>query len=87
MIKKSNNNLAARFNLFLKSLCEVIGSVTFNFNADRFLESDTKSFGALLEHTHQFFSIIEIVIHEDPVIKIGGLTDFILNISQIISIL
>ena len=87
MIKKSNSDLTTRLDLFLKSFCEVIGSVTLNFNTDRFLESDTECFSTLLEHTHQFFGVVETVVHEDPVIKTGWLTDFILNISQIISIL
>lgn len=87
MIKKSDNDLAAGLNLFLESFCEVVGSVSFDFNTDRFLESDSESFSTLLEHTHQFFGVVEAVVHETPVIETGGLTDFILNISQIISIL
>jgi hypothetical protein len=87
MIKKSNDNLASRLNLFSESFCKVIGSVTFNFNTDWLLESNSEGFSTLLEHTHQFFGVVKTVVHEDPVIKTGGLTDFILNISQIISIL
>lgn len=87
MIKKSDDDLTTRLNLFLESISEVVGSGSFDFNTDWFLESDTKGFSTLLEHTHQFFGTVEVVIHEAPVIKTGGLTDFILNISQIISIL
>jgi len=87
VVKKSDNDLTTRLNLFLKSFCKVIGSVTLNFNTDWFLESDSEGLSTLLEHTHQFLSIVKAVVHENPVVKTGGLTDFILNISQIISIL
>jgi hypothetical protein len=71
----------------LEGVGEIVSSVTFDFNGGRSSEFNTESLGTLLEHTHEFFSIIKVVVHKDPIVEIGGLTDFILDISQIVSVL
>ena len=87
MVKESHDDLATVLNTFLKGIGEVVGSVTLHFHADGLLEANAESLGTLLEHTHEFLGVFKAVVHEDPVFEASSMLNFLLDISQIVTIL
>lgn len=87
VVKESHNDLATVLNTFLESIGEVVGSVTLHFHTDGLLEGNAESLGTLLEHTHEFLGVFKAVVHEDPVFEASSMLNFLLDISQIVSVL
>lgn len=87
MIEEGDDDLTAILDALLEGIGEVIGSVAFNFDTDRLLEGDSEGLGALLEHAHEFLGLVEAVVHKDPVFERSSMLNFLLDISQIVTIL
>lgn len=87
VVKESHDDLATVLNTFLEGIGEVVGSVALHFHADGLLEGNAESLGALLEHTHEFLGVFKAVVHEDPVVEASSMLNFLLDISQIVSVL
>lgn len=81
MVQNGDHDLAAGRHSLLEGISEVVGSVAFDLNANGFLEGDSESLGALLEHSHEFLGIGKVVVHHDPVVETGGKLKFLLHIS------
>lgn len=87
MIEEGDDDLTAILDALLEGIGEVIGSIALNFDTDRLLEGDSEGLGALLEHTHEFLGLVEAVVHKDPVFETSSMLNFLLDISQIVTIL
>jgi hypothetical protein len=87
MIEEGDDDLTAILDALLEGIGEVIGSIALDFDTHRLLEGDSEGLGALLEHTHEFLGLVEAVVHKDPVFETSSMLNFLLDISQIVTIL